>query len=233
MVYGAVLAGGSGTRMNTSVPKQFLMLGGEPVIVHTLRAFVNSPKIDKVILAVPKEHIEKASEIIKKYLGSDIKIVSGGENRNESLMNVLAFIENNFGMDEETIVVTHDAVRPFVSERMIEENVESMSVYNACDTCIPATDTVIESLGGETVSAMPERQSLYQCQTPQTFKALKLKNLYNSLTAEEKKTLTDTGKIFFIRNEKVKIVMGDVSNLKITYPVDIALAEAILKERKK
>lgn len=233
MIYGVVLAGGSGTRMKSSIPKQFLMLEGEPVIIHSLKVFANSEKIDCVILAVPKEHIECTKEIVNKYLKAKINIVCGGKDRNESLMNVLNFIEKSSGIDEKTIVVTHDAVRPFVSEKMIEDNISAMDECDACDTCIPSTDTIIESLNGNFASAMPNRTVLYQCQTPQTFKAQALKELYNSLSEEEKATLTDAGKIFFIRNKKVKIVMGDVSNMKITYPGDISLAEAIIKERRK
>lgn len=232
MVFGIVLAGGSGSRMNTVVPKQFMMLSGKPVIIYSVEKFLNSPEIDRVIIAVPSDDTEYAKELLKKYLGKPVDTVVGGADRNSSLMNVLNFLEREYGMNEDTIVVTHDAARPFVSERIIADNVEAMKKYDACDTCIPASDTIIESFNGKTASAMPDRSRLYQCQTPQTFKALKLKKLYSSLTESEKEKLTDAGKIFFLRKEKVGIVLGDIRNMKLTYSGDIALAEVIAKERK-
>ena len=228
MVFAVVLAGGNGSRMGSDMPKQFIELNSKPVIFYSLNTFQKSDYTDKTILVVPKEHLALGKEISRKYFSSDVYVTEGGSDRNESLMNALDFIEKNFGADENTIVVTHDGARPFVSERMIKENVEAMREFNACDTCIESTDTVIEAKGGIAVS-MPERKYVFRCQTPQTFKALKLKEYYNSLSDEEKSTLTDAGKIFFLKGEKVKIVEGDQNNIKITYPEDLLLAKSILE----
>lgn len=229
MVFAVVLAGGSGSRMGAELPKQFILLHNKPVIYYSLNTFIKSKYIDKTILVVPKEYLDLGKEISEKYFSSEVLVTEGGKERNGSLMNAIGFIEKNFGADEKTVVVTHDGARPFVSERMIKENIEAMSQFNACDTCIQSTDTVIEAKGGIAVS-MPERKFVFRCQTPQTFKALKLKEYYNSLTDEEKSTLTDAGKIFFLKGEKVKIVEGAQSNIKITFPEDLTLAKSILEE---
>ncbi len=229
MVFALVLAGGSGSRMGADMPKQFIDLLSKPVIYYSLNTFEKSEYIDKTVLVVPKEYISLGEEISRKYFSSRVFVTTGGSDRNESLMNAVAFIEKNFGADDETVVVTHDGARPFVSERMIKENVEAMREFNACDTCIESTDTVIEAKDSVATS-MPERKFVFRCQTPQTFKALKLKEHYNSLSEEEKATLTDAGKIFFLKGEKVKIVKGDQNNIKITYPEDLMLARSILEQ---
>ena len=229
MVFAVVLAGGNGSRMGADMPKQFIELNNRPVIYYSLNTFENSRYIDKTVLVVPKEYLSLGKEISSKYFSSRVSVCEGGSDRNESLMNAISFIEEKFGADGETVVVTHDGARPFVSERMIKENVEAMKDFNACDTCVESTDTVIEAKGSVAVS-MPERKFVFRCQTPQTFRALKLKEYYNSLTDEEKATLTDAGKIFFLKGEKVKIVEGDQNNIKITYPEDLMLAKSILEK---
>ena len=127
--------------------------------------------------------------------------------------------------------ITHDAVRPFVTYRIIEDNIKAAKEFGACDTVIPATDTIVESTDGNSVSSIPNRASLYQGQTPQSFKALKLKELYESLEESEKAILTDAAKIFVIKGETVSLVRGENSNIKITYPYDLTVAESLLKQQ--
>ncbi len=228
MIFAIVLAGGSGSRMRSEMPKQYLNLYRKPVAYYALNAFYSCEKIDKVILVTSNDYFDVGLEISQKYFHSDILVCTGGKHRSESLMNGLDFIEEQFGMDEQTIVLTHDAARPFVSERMILDNIAAMSEADACDTCIPAVDTVIEGESGF-ATAMPERSRVYCCQTPQTFRAMKLKQLYHSLSEEQKASLTDAGKIFYLCGEKVKIVEGARENIKITYPIDLEIAKSILK----
>lgn len=113
--------------------------------------------------------------------------------------------------------------------RIIKENIEAAQKYGACDTVIPATDTIVESRDGQTISSIPNRAHLYQGQTPQSFKALKLRQLYGRLSDEEKDILTDAAKIFVIKGEPVQLVRGEKSNVKITYPYDLTVAESLLK----
>ena len=234
MIYGAVAAGGIGSRLgDTDRPKQFLPIGGRPVLVHTVDTFLGCSELDKIIVLVPQEWIDFTEELINEYFEdvSRIAVIGGGDTRNETVMNAITYIEESGGLDDETIIVTHDAVRPFVTERMIRENIEAVCRTGACETAFPATDTVVRTDDGRFVAEVPDRACLYNTQTPQTFRAKHLRELYLSLTEEEKKILTDAAKIYVIKGEPVEIVMGESYNIKITYPHDIAVAEAILQTR--
>lgn len=230
-IYGVILAGGQGTRMgNSDKPKQFLEVGGRPILIHTVEKFIVTPDFRQIIVLAPKQWLAYTKDIIKKYIKHHEKIVviEGGNTRNETIMNAIQYIENAGCLKEETIIVTHDSVRPFVTYRIIEENIRYAEECGACDTVIPASDTIVESCGGSFISNIPERKMMYQGQTPQSFKAKKLREIYESLTDEERGILTDACKIYVLKNEPVHLVEGDVSNIKITYPHDLRVAEAIL-----
>lgn len=231
MIYGVILAGGVGRRMGGGEkPKQFLNIGGRPVIIHTLEKFVLVNEFEKILVLCPEEWMEYTNELIGKYIPErdKIMVLSGGESRNETLMNAIRHIEAEGKLDKDTVIVTHDAVRPFVTGRIIRDNIEAMKEHDACDTVMPATDTIVESLNGESISAIPERKYLYQGQTPQTFKAAKLKEMYDGLSEAEKEILTDAAKIFVMKGQSVQLVRGETFNVKITYPYDLTVAEALI-----
>lgn len=235
MIFAAILAGGSGTRMgNSEVPKQFLDLGDKPIIIHTIEKFVINEKFEKILVLTPKNFINHTEKLIKQYIQDNDKIIviEGGKTRNDTIMNSISYIRENFEIDDESIIVTQDSVRPFVTHRIIEENIEAAKKYGACDTVIPATDTIVESVDGQKISKIPLRDHYYQGQTPQSFKINKLHELFLKLNKEEVESLTDAAKIFILNNEDVYLVDGDVSNIKITYPYDLKLANTILKENK-
>ena len=230
-VYGVILAGGQGTRMgNSDKPKQFLEVGGRPILIHTVEKFAVNPDFQQIIVLAPKQWLAYTKDIIKKYIRNyeRIVIIEGGNTRNETIMNAVQYIEDAGCLTEDTIIVTHDSVRPFVTYRIIEENIRYAKECGACDTVIPASDTIVESREGSFISNIPERKMMYQGQTPQSFKAKKLREIYKSLTEEERGILTDACKIYVLKNEPVHLVEGDVSNIKITYPHDLRVAEAIL-----
>lgn len=231
MIFGLILAGGKGTRMgNVEKPKQFMDLCGKPIIVHTIEKFVINSKFEKIIVLSPKQWIKHTQDIVKKYLPNvdKVVIVEGGSTRNETIMNGIKYIDENYNLDDETIIVTHDSVRPFVTYRILEENIEYTKKYGACDTVIPATDTIVESTNNEYITTIPDRSKMYQGQTPQTFYAKRLRELYMSLTDEEKEVLTDASKILTLKGDKVYLVDGEVYNIKITYPYDLRVAQALL-----
>lgn len=231
MIYGEILAGGSGTRMgNTEMPKQFLLLGEKPIIIHTIEQFLVNSKFYKIIVCCPKEWISHARDLLNKYeIDQDrVEIVAGGENRNESIMNGCRYIESTYGLTDKDVVVTHDAVRPFVNQRILDDNIAAVKKYDAVDTVIPATDTIVYSKDGKIISEIPVRKECYQGQTPQSFKIKKLFELYDSLTKKEKEILTDACKIFAIKGEEVGLVNGEVYNIKITMQYDLKIANAIL-----
>ncbi len=231
MIFGVVLAGGIGTRMgNIDKPKQYLTIGDKPIIVHTVEKFYINEKFDQILVLCPEKWITYTRDLFKKHIrGNDkIAVIPGGATRNGTIMNAIAYIEEQYGMADDTIMVTHDAVRPFISHRIIEENIQCASEGVACDTVIPATDTIVESTDGTTISNIPDRSQYYQGQTPQSFKAKVFKELYLSLTEDEKKILTDAAKVFVMKGYPVTLVEGETSNIKVTYPYDLQLAETLL-----
>ena len=233
MVYGVILAGGIGSRMGGDKPKQYLNIKGKPIIVYTIEKFFSVPDFEKIIVLCPKQWVEHTKNIVEKHIapaGDRVQVIQGGETRNETIMNAINFIENEGNLNDDTVIVTHDSVRPFVTHRIIKENIEAALKYGACDTVFPSSDTIVESVDGEIISNIPDRSKMYQGQTPQSFKALKLKNMYNSLTDDEKEILTDAAKIFVMKGEKVALVEGATFNLKITYPYDLRVAKSLLED---
>ena len=233
MIFAAILAGGIGSRMGeTDTPKQFLTLGDKPVIVHTIEKFAINSKFDKIIVLSPKNFINHTNDLIKEYFDDNSRIVvlEGGKTRNDTLINAIEYINDYFDIDDDSIIVTHDSVRPFVTHRIIEDNIKAAKEFGACDTVVPATDTIVESVDSKLIKNIPIRDNYYQGQTPQSFKINKLSELVNSLSESESNILTDACKIFVLKNEDVYLVDGEITNIKITYPYDLKLANTILKE---
>ncbi len=230
-VYGVVLAGGVGARMgNVEKPKQFMEVGGKPLIIHVLEKFAVHPGFDEVLVLSPKQWLRYTEDLIRRHIPQreHIAVLEGGDTRNETIMNAIRYLEQNGQLDEDTVIVTHDSVRPFVTHRIIEENIRAAQQFGACDTVIPASDTIVQSTGHQIISDIPDRSTMYQGQTPQSFKAEKLRRVYESLTEQEKEILTDACKIFVIKGEEVRLVQGEVYNIKITYPYDLKVAESLI-----
>jgi len=231
MIYAGILAGGKGTRMgNVPMPKQFLQLHDKPILIHTIEKFILHNRIDQIIIATPKEWINHTNDILNKYDLNlpKVWVTEGGTDRNGSIMNIISLIEGIFEIHDADIIITHDAVRPFLTHRIIEQNIEEGLVNDAVDTVIAAIDTIITSEDGDFVSSIPVRDFMYQGQTPQTFNIKKLKVLYNSLSDQEKNILTDACKIFVMKGQKVKLVRGETFNIKVTTPYDLNVSNAIL-----
>ena len=230
-IFAAILAGGVGTRMQSAEkPKQFLEVGGKPIIIHTIEKFISIENFTKIRVLTPEDWVDYTRDLIENYMGTDsgVLVLPGGSDRNETLMCALAYIEEHYKVDADTILVTHDAVRPFVTERIIRENMEAAGRYGACGTAIPATDTIVQSRDGKYMNSIPDRSCMYQQQTPQSFRVTLLKETYALLNEEERKSLTDACKILVLKGVPVYMVMGDPCNIKITYPEDLLLSEVLV-----
>lgn len=230
MNYAGILAGGKGTRMGkTDLPKQFLMLGEKPIIIHTIEQFIVADKIDHIVVAVPENWINYTTDIIEKYCKDDrISVIKGGHNRNETIFNICNYINENFEVTKDDIIVTHDAVRPFITQRIIKDNIEKCKEFGAVDTVIPATDTIVEAKDNTVISNIPVRDIMYQGQTPQSFNIVEFMEVSNKLTEEEKEILTDACKIYVLKDKKVGLVKGELYNMKITTMYDLKMANLML-----
>ena len=230
MIFGAILAGGVGSRMNISdMPKQFLPLGDKAIITHTVEKFLTCSRFDKIYIGVHADWVLYTRDILSKYIENDnIIVVSGGEDRNGTIINIITAIEDEFGADDKNIIVTHDSVRPFVTKRIIEDNIDAALRYGACDTVTAAVDTIVVSQDGNRISDIPDRSLMYQGQTPQSFNISLLKRLYNDLSEDEKKILTDACKICVVRDTPVQLVFGEISNMKITTVEDYKVAQSMI-----
>ena len=233
MIYAEILAGGKGTRMgNTDMPKQFLMLGTKPIIIHTIEQFMINTRVSKIIVCCPRDWMTYMNDLLDKFIpNGNIDVVEGGKTRNETIMNGCRFIEEKYGLNDDDLIITHDAVRPFVTQRIIDDNIDALKDTSAVDTVIEATDTIVESVDGEVISNIPERKFMYQGQTPQSFNVKELIKVYDSLKEDEKEILTDACKMFLLKNKNVKIIKGETYNIKITNIHDLKIANAILMER--
>lgn len=229
MNFALILAGGLGTRMGqTKKPKQFLELGNKPILIHTIEKFAILNDFEKIIVLTPYEWINFTEDLINKYNFDNVVVIEGGELRIDTINNGMEYILNNYYNDDH-IIVTHDAVRPFVTHRIIKDNLSKAKEFGACNTMIPATDTIVESMDNTLISNIPERRYMYQGQTPQSFNLNKLKSFYDKLNDEDKQNLTDACKVFTLNGEDVAIVEGEVSNIKITYSFDLNVANYIIK----
>ncbi|WP_105994147.1 D-ribitol-5-phosphate cytidylyltransferase [Staphylococcus simulans] len=232
MIYAGILAGGIGSRMgNVPLPKQFLDLDGKPIIIHTVEKFLLVNDFDEIIIATPTKWVSHIKDILNKYgLNHEkIQVVSGGSDRNETIMNIINYIEETKGVDQEDVIVTHDAVRPFLTYRIIKENIDYALKYGAVDTVIPATDTIVTSKDNNSIESIPVRSEMYQGQTPQSFNIELLRSSYNALSPERKQVLTDACKILVESDKQVKLVKGELYNIKITTPYDLKVANSIIK----
>lgn len=229
MVLGAVLAGGSGTRMGGKLPKQFLSVCGKPVLIHTLDSFYRCDAVEKTIVTVPQEWLEYTNSLLKKYFShcDRFLVICGGNDRTGSLLLAAEKAAELDGSDE-AILVTHDAARPMISPQLILQTVQAARECGGATAAIPAVDTIAVSADGRTIDHTPDRATLWQIQTPQTFRLALLRKTAASLTEAERAVLTDACGIFAARGLPVRLVSGSRNNLKLTTPGDLMLAESLL-----
>lgn len=229
MIYALILGSGIGSRMgNTTLPKQFLKIGNKPIIIHTIEQFILSTRVNKIIVVVSSDYENYLKDLFKEYKLNNIDIVIGGFDRSSSMINGCNYILDNYAVNDNDIIITHDAVRPFVTGRIINDNIDKIKNYDAIDTVIPATDTIVE-VDDDIISNIPIRSKMFQGQTPQTFRLKELVSIYNSLSNEEKEILTDACKIYTLKNKRVGYVKGEIYNLKITTKFDLNVAHSIVK----
>ena len=226
-VVAVIPAGGTGARMGADVPKQFLPLGGVPMLLHSLRAFDRAPSVDAVILVVPHEEQRRAlTDVIERYGVKKVqKVIAGGDTRQQSVYNGLKETDPDV-----EIVVVHDAVRPFVTEDLIERSIEAARKGGGAIVAIPMKDTPKQAGPDRQIQRTLDRNEMWLAQTPQTFRRDLLLEAYEK-AAIERLQATDDAALVERLGHKVGIVAGTWENIKITTPEDMVLAEAILASR--
>ena len=231
MIFAAILAGGIGNRVGSSKPKQFLMVGDKPILVHSIEKFLKVDEIDKIIVSSPKSYINDTQELILNYFGTNDKliIICGGETRNDTILNSISFIMDNYD-DEDPILITHDAARIFVSPKIIKNSILELENHDASSAVIPAVDVIFESNKQRNLVNIPLRENLVHAQTPQSFKVNKFLEIYYDLSSDEIKKLDEAMMLFYLRGADVSLFDGDSINFKITRPIDLIIAEKILND---
>jgi len=222
-----VPAAGMGKRMGKAVAKQFLPLGGKPMLAHTLLAFQRSPEIDEIIPILSEEDMETClRDVIEAFHITKVKtLVVGGKERQDSVYNGIRKLEK-----DATVILVHDGVRPFVTHKMIRECVEFVRKGECVAVGVPLKDTVKEVDSTGIVRQTLERSRLWAIQTPQAFPVKVLRKAYDE-SYKNKVYGTDDATLVERSGNKVRVLMGSYENIKITTPEDLILAEEILKGR--
>lgn len=221
-----ILASGTGERTGLNIPKQFMKVAGKMVIEHTLDTFEHHNEIDEIIIVSHINHVEFVKETVLKNNYKKIKkVLAGGATRRESSFIGLSAIEHNEGK-----VLIHDAVRPFLHNSIITSCIRALDDYRAIDVAIPSADTLIEVDDNNIIKNIPERKMFRRGQTPQAFDLSLIRKAHELANNDKDVNVTDDcGLILKYNLAKVFVVEGDDYNHKITYPIDVAIADKLFQ----
>lgn len=228
-------AAGLGTRMTPgqstpSAPKQFLELGGVPVLIRTLRAFAAVKQVTKIIVAVRAAEIERLAAQVREYgFAEKVRMVEGGDHRQQSVGNALKTIP----CESDDIVLVHDAVRPLIDAETIERTIQAVEKHHAAIVGLPAVDTIKQverTADGAIITSTIPREYIVRAQTPQGFRCSLLKRAFAEAEADGFMG-TDEASLVERAGAQVAVVAGSPTNLKITQPGDLELAEFYLQHR--
>ena len=225
-----VLAAGQGKRMHSKIQKQFLEIGGKPVLYYSLHCFQESPLIRDIILVTGEEMISYCEqEIVKKYGFSKVrKVTAGGKERYDSVYAGLLCCQDT------DYVYIHDGARPFITEEMVQRGYEAVKRNNACVMGMPSKDTVKLADSSGYVKETPDRKIVWNIQTPQIFSYDLIKKAHEGIRKKDMTAITDDAMV--VEQEsgvQVRLVEGSYQNIKITTPEDLDVAEVFLKKIEK
>ncbi|MBQ7449298.1 MAG: bifunctional cytidylyltransferase/SDR family oxidoreductase [Paludibacteraceae bacterium] len=224
-----ILAGGSGTRLGNDTPKQFLKVAGKQVIEHTIAVFENSPHIDEICIVSRADFIKDVEELVVRNQYKKVKkILQGGKERHDSSLAAI-----NAYTDDNDNLLFHDAVRPLVSERIIDDCIKALRTFNAVDVATKTTDTIIEVNDNDIIEHIPNRRVLRNGQTPQCFKRGLIRQAYELALQDPNFTTTDDcGTVRrYMPDEPIFVVNGENYNMKLTYIEDIFLLDKLFQLR--
>jgi 2-C-methyl-D-erythritol 4-phosphate cytidylyltransferase len=231
-VYVILPAAGIGTRMSVhgekpGAAKQFLTIGGVPVLVHCLRAFAEVPRVVEVLVAVRAAEMERVTALIGRFgLDGKVRVVEGGENRQGSVANALGALK----ADEDDVVLVHDAVRPLIDAATIDRTIDAVEKHGAAIVGLPAVDTIKQverTADGAIVTSTIPRERVVMAQTPQGARFGTLKRAFEE-AVNDQFAGTDEASVLERAGVEVWVVVGSAKNFKITQPGDLELAEFYL-----
>lgn len=234
MVVAIIFSGGSGTRMGSDIPKQFIEIAGAPVLAHTLKLFQDHPLIDRIILVANQYFVQETKSLCDKFkIGKVSCVVAGGDSAQDSIYNGLSAAKERFGDD--SIVLLHDGVRPYVKADVISSVIEGVKKNGNAITYTPCYETIVLSKNAEDIDGIPSRGESYTAQAPQGF------ILKDILAAHEKVRalpsrydgLVDQATLYWKLGLPIHLVKGNRGNIKITTPEDIWMLEALMAKSAK
>ena len=218
--YAVIVAAGSGSRMGNQIPKQFLPVLGKPLLLYTLAAFTDAYPDIKIVLVMHPGFIDKAKEMVSVAGYSAVTVIAGGDTRFDSVKRGLELVE------EDSVVFVHDGVRCLLTKELIRRCYEAALEKGNAVPAVASVDSV--RIAKETSNEWIDRNLVRMIQTPQTFKAHILKYAYAAAVGEN---FTDDAAVIEHVGEKINLIEGEATNIKITHPVDLLIAEMILKGR--
>jgi 2-C-methyl-D-erythritol 4-phosphate cytidylyltransferase len=222
-----VLAGGIGVRVGLGIPKQLIKIAGKAIVEHTLEALDASPLIDEIIIMMNAAAIGELDHLLHNDRFAKLtRILPGGETRNDTTQLAIAAIDG-----DDTKVVLHDAVRPFIDDRIIEDCVRALDEYDAVDTAIPSADTIIQVDENRLITGIPDRSMLRRGQTPQAFRLGTIRRAYEIAARDPGfKATDDCGVVFtYLPEVPIYVVDGTAENMKVTEPIDVHIADKLFQ----
>lgn len=238
MIYAALLAGGIGKRVERhSVPKQFISIGGTPIILRTVRTFLDNDRFERIFIAIHRDWRTYLAELLQTAFSAAeldrIVLVEGGRERLDSFTNVMDTIISSCGTNPEDVLICHDAVRPFVTQQMINDCIDATLEDDFALTVVPTTDTIHTAHDEKFIDGTLDRKGLYNGQNPSGFNIVLLKKAIDSFTEATKASVTGTTQLILKLGYKIRIVKGHTGNIKITTDNDLDVAERIIRSRPK
>ncbi len=226
MIYAAILAGGSGTRMKSAkVPKQYIEVDGNPIILYTIENVLKEKRFNYVYIAVHADYLSYMDELVKMRVSEPgrIRVIEGGKERMDTIRNVTNAITSDNGLNDDDIIVIHDAARPFVTEKILSDSIEAAAKYGACVCALPAADTMLYSETGDEVSSIPDRSKIFHGQAPDSFNLKHFLDMQDALSPEQRAAITGTSQICTMNSQSIHMIPGDTMNFKITTDGDLDL----------
>lgn len=225
-----IFAGGSGVRMGAGVPKQFLEINGKPILIYTVQLFENHEDIDKIYLAVPEAYVDYVGTLLGVYhITKAAAVIPGGSTSQDTIYSLLKKVEEE--NPEDSIVLIHDGVRPFISYEVISKNIACAKEFGNAITVTSCNETILISRDGEVADHVPLRKETYGAQAPQTFVLRDIISAHDQVRATENgyENMVDACTIMRKLNRTVHMVEGNRGNLKVTTPEDVYMFRALLQ----